>query len=123
MTILEAIATADVAAQNDIEQDQKVKWLSNLDGQICDTILNKHDGTETEFHPYDETTDQETTQLLVPPPYDELYVDYLVMRFHLYQMEIERYNNAALVYAESLRKFAAYINKHYMPKGLKALAF
>ena len=123
MKIIEAIIKADLTAPNDIEQETKVGWLSTVDGLISREILNTHCGTEVEFDGYDEDTDLEETDLLAPWPYDELYVDYLVMRTHLVHQEIERYNNAALVYAESLRRLEGYINKRYPHKTVRALRF
>lgn len=123
MTILQAIRAADAVAHNDIEEQTKVLWLSWLEGQLVAEVLNCHEGTECSFEGFDEQTDPEQTELLAKPPYDEFYVDYLVMRIYYLIQDIERYNNAALVYAESLRRWKNEINRRYPPKGVSALRF
>ena len=124
MTIVQAIALADRVAANDIEQAIKLKWLSDLDLQLVDEVFNRHRGTCIQnFNGYDETTDANSTELLVKAPYDMLYVDYLEMRIHQQHKEIERYNNARLIYERSRARFDNYINSHYMPHGVCALRF
>jgi hypothetical protein len=123
MTIIEAIFLADGTADNDIEQDIKLRWLSALDQKLAAGVYGTHVGTEVDFHGYDDTTDQSETELLVPAPWDELYVDYLTMRIYLMQNEIDRYNNAAVVYAESLRQFLHDYNTTHMPKAAGPLRF
>lgn len=123
MTIAQAIAAADLTAPNDIEPETKMFWLSRVEGQLADLIYNTHEGTEREIPEFTRETDPETTELSAPYPYDELYVDYLVMRINLVHQEIQRYNNSAMVYAESLRRFQDFFNKQHMHKGVPALAF
>lgn len=123
MTIYQAITEADHLCHNDIEPELKLQWLSRLDGQLADRVLNKHCGTKVEFDGYDEETDTASTELLAKPPYDELYVRFLIMKIYLAQEDIERYNNAALVYAEALRRWEYHINTTYRPHGVPALRF
>ena len=123
MKIIDAMLEADLRAPNDIEQAQTLRWLSRLDGQLADGTFGTHVDTEVEFTGYDENTDMENTDLLVGPPYDGMYVDYLVMNIYLLQQEIQRYNNAALVYAESLRRWQNWYNKSHVPKTAGHLRF
>lgn len=124
MTITQAIAFADRVAANDIEQGIKLKWLSDLDQQLVDEVFNRHNWIcVLDFHGYDENTDANNTELLVKAPYDLMYVDYLEMMIHKQHQEIERYNNARLVYERSRARFDNYINQRYMPRGVRALRF
>ena len=123
MKIIEAIMLADGTARNDIEQAVKLQWLSTVDGLLAREVFDQYEGTEVNFQGYDGETDQKETDLLAPAPWDELYVNYLVMRIYLIQEEIERYNNAALVYAESLRRFENHMNQTHRHKSIRALRF
>ena len=123
MKIIDAILLADASADNDIEQAVKLQWLSALDGKLAEEVCNKHVDTAVDFRGYDETTDMKETELLVPDPWSELYPDYLEMRIYLLQKEIDRYNNAAMVYAESLRQWVNWFNKRHMPVSYGALRF
>ncbi|MCD8036971.1 MAG: hypothetical protein LUE88_06320, partial [Clostridiales bacterium] len=73
MFIAQAIEAADRLKPNAYSREEKVKWLSDIDMQIYKEIILTHEGGG-EFEGYDECTDIETTVLLAPNPYDELYV-------------------------------------------------
>ena len=83
MTILEAITRADLIRPNELDPAVKLRWLSTLDGQIHAELLASHAGAPEPFRGYDGETELQTTELLVPYPYDELYLRYLLMRIDL----------------------------------------
>jgi len=122
MTLGKAIGLADLAAPNELEYPLKVKWLSTLDGSIVTDVLEQHRQEDIDFPGYDAGTDPETA-LLVPDPWDELYVTYLIMMIHLENSEIERYNNQALLYADQLQRWKSYVVRHHMPRGVCAIKF
>ena len=114
MTKLEALAAADLSRANDLEPELKLAWLEALDGQIRQQLHLAHHAPPRE---------PQAPQLLVPPPWDELYVRYLVMRIDLEQGEITRYNNEARLFEEAWRRYAgSYVHSH-LPKGVAALRF
>ena len=133
MTVFEAIRRADLAANNEIERAVKQKWLEALDGQLALEVFDAHVGTELPGAAFDYVTDDGTVDpdaapaedptLLVGAPFDELYVDYLVMQICLNQQEIAHYNNAAAVFSARYRQFAAWFRRTHTPKGVKALRF
>lgn len=121
MTINSCLDLLDQLTGNQIDRAIKVMWLSNLDRVIYEDILKKHVGTdETEFEGYDGDTDGDTT-LLAPPPYDEVYRWYLEMQVHDANGEIVRCNNATAKYNAAMLSYMDYINRTYMPKGVKNL--
>ena len=123
MTVLEALVRADLARPNEIEQSQKLQWLSALDGQIHAELLEAYRGAPEPFSGYNGQTELRTAQLLVPFPYDELYLRYLVMRIDLEQGELERYNNDAACFNRLWQSCAAHYGRTHEPLTVPALRF
>ena len=104
MRIFEAIDQADELKPNDFTQDQKIQWLAALDFRLYTELLLQYADPLPDFTIY--TSDTELTKkLLVPPPFDELYPLYLIMRMELFNGEVNRYNNARLVYQSALQSY------------------
>ena len=123
MTILEAITRADQIRPNELEPAVKLRWLSTLDGQIYTELLAAHADGPERFGGYDGETELQSTELLVPGPYDELYLRYLLMRIDLEHGELERYNNEAAGFNRLWQSFAAQYCKRHQPLGVRQLRF
>lgn len=119
MTIMEALHRIDSIKPNSYGQSEKIKWLSNLDGIIKTKIIDTHEGGEAiVFEGYTETTPL-MTELLVPSPYDDIYLKWLEAWIDYYNGEYPRYNNSSQVYSDAYSEFARYYNRTHMPKGKK----
>lgn len=117
MTIIEAINQIDAKKPNTYEQQEKVRWLSTLDGHIKRIIIDTHEGAEDiEFTGYDDTTDV-MSELLVPAPYDEIYLFYLESKIDYYNGEYNKYNNSVTMYNNAFSEYANYYNRSNMPKN------
>lgn len=116
MTILEAITQADLIRPNTLDAAIKLRWLSTLDGQIHAELLCGDREASAAFTGYGEETELKTTRLLVPYPYDELYVLYLLMRIDLEHGELDRYNNDA---ARFNRLWQSYAGRYCRTAPLK----
>ena len=123
MTILQAIAEADRQRPNEIDAEQKLRWLSTLDGQIHRELLEAYQGQIAPFSGYGAETELRTTQLLGPFPFDDLYLRYLVMRIDLEQGELERYNNDAAAFNRIWQSYAGYHGRTHNPRGELRLRF
>ena len=123
MTILEAITRADLIRPNELDPAVKLRWLSTLDGQIHAELLTTHEGGPETFRGYDGETELRTTELLVPHPYDELYLRYLLMRIDLEHGELDRYNNEAAHFNRLWQSFAGRYTRTHSPKGVERLRF
>lgn len=98
MTIMEAIDQVDSLVRNTYSQRDKVGWLSRLDWIIKTQITDLHQGAENvHFNGYDDNTDLHTT-LLVPPPFDEIYLRWMEAHINYHNGEIDRYNAAITMY-------------------------
>ena len=115
MTIIGAITRVDTVKPNTYSQIDKVKWLSELDGIIKAEIIDTHEGGENApFAGYTEYTDLDT-KLLVPAPYDEVYIRYLEMQIDYANNEYGKYNNSMMMYNSALAAFEKYYNRTHMP--------
>lgn len=119
MTIIEAINRIDSVKPNGYTQAEKMRWLSTLDGIIKTNIIDTHEGAEgVSFDGYTEET-LLTTKLLVPAPYDEMYLFWLESKIDYWNGELGRYNNSISMYNAAFAEFQRYYNRTHMPKGKK----
>lgn len=115
MTILEAISRVDAVKPNSYSQTEKIAWLSRIDATIKNEIIDTHEGAENiTFNGYDNDTDT-NTELLVPAPYDEVYIRYLEMQIDYANNEYGKYNNSMVMYNAAYTAFEKYYNRTHMP--------
>ena len=123
MKIVEAISRIDGLKHNTYTQGEKIAWLSNLDSMVKRLIIDTHEGGEDIiFTGYNENTDV-YTELLVPAPFDEMYLQWLEARIDYANGEYDKYNNAILMYQTTYDGYANYYNRNHMPKGKKMRFF
>lgn len=123
MTIIEAINKVDVLKPNSYTQTEKVKWLSTLDGVIKSEIIDTHEGGEDiVFNGYEDTTSVET-EMLVPYPYDDIYIKWLESQIDYNNAEYQKYNNSTTAYNNAYSAFERYYNRQHMPKQIKMKFF
>lgn len=123
MTIQAAIDQADQLRPNTLDINMKLRWLSNLDGQICSELLAAFEGGQADFPGYDSETSKTGTHLVIPFPYDELYPRFLAMRIDLEHGELERYNNDAAIFNRLWQTVAAHYCRTHTPIGVGQLKF
>ena len=117
MKILEAIAEVDNLKPNMYAEDEKIKWLSRLDGRIWQDIVLTHKRLEGEtpetFEPY--TVNDGEKDLLVGEPYDEMYVRWLEAQIDYSNMEYDSFNNSNAVFEALFSSFRNAYNRSHMP--------
>lgn len=119
MKIIEAINRADELRPNDFTQEQKIMWLSALDGIIKKEIIDTHEDASANaasFTGYDADTPL-STQLLANEPYDEMYITYLLMKIDYSSAEYAKYNNSATLYNTQFSAFWGWYNRTHMPRS------
>lgn len=115
MTIHEAIARVDAVKPNRFKEAQKIAWLGNLEGQIFNELVLTHEcPNPIRRIAFDENMDTDQ-QLIVPHPYDEVYILYLQSQIDLNNMEIAKYNNSKTLYNNAYQTLVDYWNRSYMP--------
>lgn len=118
MTIIEAINRIDALKHNTYTQADKVAWLSTLDSLVKTHVIDTHEGCEVNFTGYDESTDLNTS-LLIAPPYDEAYLQWLEAKIDYHNREYGAYNNAIELFNTTYKGFQDYYNRTHMPFGQK----
>lgn len=112
MTINEAIARVDDLRDNTMAPNIKIAWLQMVDQQVYHEIIKGRVGADAVTLPDYSDNDGERV-LLVPPPYDMLYVYRLEAEICYKNQEIDRQANALTRYNELMDAFAKqYASEH-----------
>lgn len=119
MTIMGAVNHIDAVKPNGYSQTEKIKWLSTLDGIVKAEIIDTHEGGEgLTFKGYDELTPL-TQEMLIPYPYDDVYIKWLEAQIDYANGEYNKYNNSITVYNKAFSDFEKSYNRTHMPLGKK----
>ena len=116
MTIQQAMDKADAMKPNMMLETVKIGFLSEIEGKIHEEIIMTHEHTaEEETLPvYDEYTDT-STEMLVPAPYDMVYVYWLMAQIDHLNQEMDKYNNDRRFFEDARGNFADDWNRKKMP--------
>lgn len=115
MTIMDALYRIDELKPNSYSQPEKIKWLSSLDGVIKSEIIDTHEGCEDiVFSGYTENADLKTP-LLVPYPYDDIYLRWLEAQIDYTNGEYGKYNNSIVAFNDAYALYQKYYNRTNMP--------
>ena len=116
MTIHEAIDTLDTRRQNTFTRREKLAWLSRLDGKIREEILSGYCHEAPVFSGYTDDTDPDTA-LLVPAPWDEIYLWYMEAQIDCANGEMTRYENSAALFNTCFTDYKNHYHRTHTPKG------
>lgn len=117
MTIAQALNQSSALKPGPFTGADKTAWLSQLDGQIDAELIRTHQGApEAGFAPYTAETDT-GTELLAPPPYDKMYVTFLMAQMDFYAADYDRFNNLQRRFETEYMEFASWYNRRHMPLG------
>lgn len=104
MTVQDAISHANALTGQAADQATQLRWLSELDGQFAFDLYC----AET-WKPY--TTEDLSGMLLIPYPWDGLYVHHLEAMAYYSRGEYERYNNSVGMRERTLAEFKAFVQR------------
>lgn len=117
MTIAEALTLIQEMKPNQYSNSVMLGWLSELDGQISKSIHRDRASMVMLNAPYTSETPQ-TTALLVPFPFDQIYLYWLSAKVDNANQEFDRYMNGMQLFNSYYNAYAAYVaNGH---KSLKS---
>lgn len=117
MTASEAVAFVDKMKPNRFSEDEKYRWLTDIDGMIVRELIDTHEDSPLDgpFSGYIPGRDDDT-ELIAPAPYDRLYRWYLEMQIDLGNMEIAKYNNSQNLFNQAYLTFTDHYNRTHMPR-------
>ena len=115
MTISEAISQTRKLSGNAVDDNTMCRWLSELDGRL---MLDFYKGGEWMSY---SLPDDEDHELLVPFPWDELYVHYLEAMVYYSNGEFERYRNSYEMYNKKELDYRQWYARNQLPITLEAL--
>jgi hypothetical protein len=119
MKVREAIDRTDSLKHNTYTESEKVEWLSRLDGMVKQQIIDTHeDGEDIIFDGYTQKDSMDTV-LLVPMPFDEVYIRWLEAQIDYYNGEIDRYNNSIAMFQSAYDAYSRHYNRLHLPKTEK----
>ena len=123
MKLIEAIQKLNDLKSNTYDQAHKVEWLSRLDSMVMRHVIGAHEGGEgITFNGYNAETDLET-ELLVPSPYDEVYLRWLEAQIDYYNGEYGRYNNAILLFNAAWDELDRHLRRSCAPRPVGPFRF
>ena len=115
MKINEAINRLDSLKFNTYKQDDKIDWLSRLDNMVKKQIIDTHEGAESvSFTGYTADTPLDTV-LLVPAPYDEVYLRWMEAQIDYHNGEYDKYNNAIIMFNTAFEAYQKHYNSAHKP--------
>ena len=124
MTLLDALNRIDEVNPSGVSQGLKIKWISTLDGLIKTEIIDRYEGAESiVFHGYTEEDIGEDKDLLVPPPYDDIYIRWLEAMIDYTNGEYKKYNNSLTAYNDSYSLYARFYNRTHKSKSQGGFKF
>ena len=115
MTLIGAINHIDSIKPNSYSEQNKRRWLSTLDGLVKREIIDTHKGAEAvSFSEYTDATPL-TQELLVPFPYDDVYIRWLEAQIDYANGEYGKYNNTITAFNNAYARFESYYHKNNKP--------
>lgn len=107
MTPNKAIEIVDKLKLNSYSEEDKLRWINELDGMVQRLVFQEEDITR---YAYPKDMDKE---LLIPAPFDDCYTLFLEAKIDYYNREYGNYNNSAMMFESQYNEYKkAYIRKH-----------
>lgn len=121
MKIQDVLARVDELKPNKFSEEQKVRWLSNLELIAYEQVVRWHKDCEhLKPEPYDPAADIDA-ELMIEDPWSEVYVHWLSAQIDYYNGDLGRYQNSAVSYNSTFTAWANWFNRNHEsePKQLK----
>ena len=113
MTALKALEIFNNETENEISDELKKQWLSELDVKIAGEINSgRNNLLQIGFSPERALT----TELAAVEEFSEIYISYLRMKMSYMLGEIERYNNSAAIFNRLYYEMSNFVSRNYQKK-------
>ena len=113
MTAGKIIAEVDALEPNQYTEEQKLEWLSDIDGKLFEEVISTHrDPVITKFQPHDSLE----SELLIPFPYGrDVYVHHLQAKIASENAEDRKYNQQTILTAAAYQSYTDMYNRTHLP--------
>lgn len=118
-TVEEIISRVDRLRPNPFSNEQKLTWLSLLDGIIYREIISLAVENDVAFTYHSDIHDE----LLVDKPFDELYVLYLFAQIDLYLGESANYDMDITAFQDYFNSFCGDYERNHKMKTSPKICF
>ena len=108
MTASESIARRKQIRQGNIDYAQYLKWINVIEGRVQTEVMNK---ALDEIIIYNEESDN--APLLIPHPYDEVYIYYLCAMVDFFNEELDLYATDVDFFEQKFETFKKYYSKNH----------
>ena len=120
MKAMDIIDRVDLMEPNQYSPEQKLHWLSNLDGKLFNELVRPRDPEKQAPLPYESGQEQ----LLIPQPYGEdIYYNYLQAMIAAENAETQRYNRRMTMFNSLLMEFSNFLNRSQAPVSREGTHF
>lgn len=110
MTALKALEIFNNETENEISDELKKQWISELDVKIAGEInKGRNSLSQIGFLPEKALT----TELTAVEEFSEIYISYLRMKMNYMLGEIERYNNSAAIFNRLYYEMSNFVSRNY----------
>lgn len=112
MKLREVIDMVDDVKPNAFETATKIAWLNRLEGTLASEVFLL---APAEVRQLQYTADDLDTELLVDPPYDDIYVLWLEAKIDEANGEYNKYQNTMQIYNARRADFVAWFCQTWDP--------
>ena len=113
MKIIEVIENADRLYPNSYTMQEKIKWCDELGAMLKEEYAKSYSQEGQEK--YVEISDPTADETVITPPYDAMYIDYILAKCCYYQRDYDSYNRHIISFNSKLEDFARWFIERNMP--------
>lgn len=117
MKIIEVTERVDELYPNSYKMSEKLAWCDELGEMLMSEYKKSYIGADTgKSEKYIPISDPITDETVVKPPYDAMYIDYLIAKCCYYQRDYDAYNQHILLFNNTLSDYAKWYIERNMPE-------
>lgn len=110
-TLQEMLSRAEKEKSSTYDEVTKTDWINYVNQKVSNEILK-----QAELPVLSYPADSQTA-LLVPAPYDVMYLYYVYAQIDMLSMDIESYNNYVSAYNDAFDDYRRYYIRNNLPKA------
>ncbi len=107
MTINDCIKLVDTMMPNETEASVKLRLLGEIEGRVKVELLGEEPGDVPSFS---EATPGDTA-LCVPPPFDQIYLLYVMSMMDYLNGDVTRYENGAVLFNQAYQGYGKWLKR------------